>query len=192
MSLFGTLFGDQSRPTTPPKVPITSSLSADPRYGLMLKLLQNAQIIGYDKILIPFMYEQYDLAHGYTNYHPDDQLLRTAKHTCTRAWVKQALQDLDVGNAQKRSKGYSEEDITLSSKGVLVGIALVLVQGFDKVQSAKLTRDLTGRYTGTTDQRFPQCDAALKSGEQLGGKSKRRRFRKKNKTLRRKRNRNVH
>lgn len=192
MSFFGSFFGDQSRPTTPPKVPVTPSVYSDPRYGLMIKLLQNAQVIGYDKILVPFMYEQYELAHGYSDYHPDDQLLRTARHTCTRVWVKQALQDLEVGNAQKRSKGYSEEDIELSSKGALTGIALVLVQGFDKVQSAKLTKDASGKYVGTTDARFPECDAALKGNEVLGGKSKRRRNRKKAKTLRRKRNRNMH
>lgn len=102
-------------------------------------------------------------------------LLVMAGHTCSRDWIAS-----QVGAYIKMlpyMKSQSAEIQALQKKGVILGIASLLGHGFIQVQEPNLKnsrffeRDangvITGILPGHRDQRFSQCDKALRGGEKL-------------------------
>jgi hypothetical protein len=94
---------------------------SDEKYGLMLRLLQNAcRVVGdlpkrevtpdLEIRLIPRMIEQYKLALEIPGAHKDDKLLEISRHTCTRAWFQKGLIELENKIAANLRKGYTQEE----------------------------------------------------------------------------------
>ena len=182
--------GSDGSVTTPPAL----GSPEDKYIGLALLLVQKAQLGRVFSIfrsrLEQATAEQLVEAKKRPDAHTDSQLIQLAKHACTITWVQRALAVLDGEIEQRREKGQSESELEPYVSGVLSSVGLVLAQGFDKVESAKLLRDAAGNVVGINDPRQSECDKALKRGETLlGGKRKKRQTKKKSmkkrKTLRR-------
>jgi hypothetical protein len=136
-------------------------------------------------------------------------------HTCVKTWVRKAFEDYEANIAR-----YTPDEIAAGRqeqalKGTLDGMGLMLGQGFNYFQEPPKTtkffeRDASGKIIGINgmdkpkNQRFAECDAALRAGEELlpsptptpvlaaGKRRTRKKSHPKRKSLRRKVNRNVH
>ena len=136
-------------------------------------------------------------------------------HTCVKTWVRKAFEDYEANIAR-----YTPDEIAAGRqeqalKGTLDGMGLMLGQGFNYFQEPPKTtkffeRDASGKIIGINgmdkpkNQRFAECDAALRAGEELlpspvpasvpaaGKRRTRKKAHPKRKTLRRKVNRNMH
>lgn len=192
-SLFGTPSSGESSPvSTRPMTPVENNMEDIARDDLARILVKRSTL---SKIfpelaaeLTQAISEQIKVGRTYPDAHPDSVLINMASHPCVISWTQNAL--AEIGD----SAGYLAES---RRQGIINGVALVLAQGFDKVQEPNpkkrpfFQRDATGKIVGilNTEEgmpnaRFAQCHALLKTTPLLGGKRR--------KTLRKKLNRNVH
>lgn len=192
-SLFGTTSSGETTPiSTRPVTPVADSMEDVARDDLARILVKRSTLSkifpGLTAELTQAISEQIKVGRSYPDAHPDSVLINMASHPCVISWVQNAL--AEIGD----STGYLAES---RRQGIINGVALVLAQGFDKVQEPNpkkrpfFQRDATGKIVGilNTEEgmpnaRFAQCHALLKDVPLLGGKRR--------KTLRKKLNRNVH
>lgn len=166
--------------------------SMDPSYGLASLLVDKSKAVKlypqYREPLIEAVMEQLPSARALPGAHTDSELITIAKHTCTIDWVQKAIELFDR-TSQSSISQLPPDDAREFIKTKMAGVALVLAQGFDKVEEKKFIRDASGKIIGIDDERQPECNRALQSGELIGGKRKKRqtkkRQQKKRKTLRR-------
>jgi hypothetical protein len=191
-SLFGTSSGESSPVSTRPMTPVANNMDDIAREDLARILVKRSSLSKIFPELTPELLqalpEQIKLGRTYPDPHPDSVLINMASHPCVINWTQNAL--AEIGD----STGYLAES---RRQSIINGVALVLAQGFDKVQEPNprkrpfFQRDPTGKIIGilNTEQgmpnaRFAQCHELLKTTPLLGGKRR--------KTLRKKLNRNVH
>jgi hypothetical protein len=132
-------------------------------------------------------------------------------HTCVRTWVRKAFEDYETNIASYKPDEIAAGRQEQALKGTLDGMGLMLGQGFNYFQEPPKTtkffeRDVSGKIIGINgmdkpkNQRFKECDAALRAGEELlpapvpaaGKRRTRKKAHPKRKTLRRKVHRNMH
>lgn len=101
-----------------------------------------------------------------------------AGHTCVRTWVRKAFEDYENSVAKYTPDEIAAGREKLALEGTLDGMGLILGQGFNYVQEPPgktnfFERDSSGKIIGilnmdkAKNQRFKECDAALRSGEEL-------------------------
>lgn len=180
--------------STASSVSRSSTPLADPAYGLATLLVDKSKVVKlypqYRDDLIHAVFEEIPNARSKPGAHTDSELIQLAKHTCTIDWIQKAIEILHAKIETVISQ-LPPDDARDFIKTQLSGIAVVLAQGFDKVEEKKFIRDSSGKIIGITDPRQSECDKALKSGETLGGRRKRKqtkkKLQKKHKTSRRSR-----
>ncbi len=210
MSLFSKLsasLGPYTRPKMDLRTPMENPLEANQltisqAQGLVGQIMKRAMVpIEYRKDLAPYITDS--LLKGRAlpaNEHNTDAVLMNslAGHTCVKTWVRKAFEDLKTRLSTMKPDEIAQGRGDAAMKGTLEGMGLMLGQGFNFFQEAPGTtkffeRDQSGKIIGIANmdkpknQRFAECDAALRKGETLlGGTRRTRRLRRKKKTLRRK------
>jgi len=218
MSLLSSLsasLGPYSRPSfplrTPSEKPLASrQLTISQAQGLVQQIMKRAEVPQeYRRQLGPFVTDSVLKGRMLPpNEHNSDAILMNslAGHTCVKTWVRKAFEDLKIRMASMKPDEIAQGRGDAAMKGTLEGMGLMLGQGFNYFQEAPGTkypffeRDSTGKIVGIANmdkpknQRFVECDAALRRGETLlGGRRRRtRRHRRKKRTSRRKLHRNMH
>jgi len=143
--------------------------------GLLLKRSSIAKIFPeYVPELQKATAEQILQAHAYPGFHPDSILIGLASHPCVVSWVQNALAtipEIPPGEAGEAKKA-----------GIINGVALILAQGFDKVQEPNpkrpfFQRDASGKIigilnteAGMPNARFAECHAILATTPLFGGR----------------------
>ena len=212
MSLFSRLsasLGPYSRPSFPLRTPSenplgSQQLTISQAQGLVQQIMKRAEVPQeYRGQLAPFVTDSVLKGRMLPpNEQNSDAILMNslAGHTCVKTWVRKAFEDLKTRMASMKPDEIAQGRGDAAMKGTLEGMGLMLGQGFNYFQEAPGTkypffeRDSTGKIVGIANmdkpknQRFVECDAALRRGETLlGGKRRRtRRPRRKKRTSRRK------
>jgi hypothetical protein len=185
------------------------ALTISQAQGLVGQIMKRAMVpIQYRKDLAPYITDS--LLKGRAlppNEQNTDAILMNslAGHTCVKTWVRKAFEQLEERLATMKPDAISLGGREAAFKGTFEGMGLMLGQGFNYFQEPPGTtkffeRDADGKIVGIKNmdlpknQRFAECDAALRSGEALlGGRRRRtRRHRRKNRKSRRKLHRNMH
>lgn len=145
----------------------------------------------YRNDVILALLQQLPVARDYPGAHTDEELIKMAGHPCVIVWIQTAIAVFE----EEKSMEIKEH----KKSGVINGVALVLAQGFDKVQEPNpkrpfFERDASGRIIGILNTkpgqpnaRFSGCNQALQRIPLMGGKRRKtkKQQKKKRKTLRR-------
>jgi hypothetical protein len=217
MSLFSKLsasLGPYTRPKVELRTPMEKPLDAkqltiSQAQGLVGQIMKRAMVPPeYRTDLAPYITDS--LLKGRAlpaNEQNTDAILMNslAGHTCVRTWVRKAFEDLKTRMASMKPDEIAQGRGDAAMKGTLEGMGLMLGQGFNYFQEPPGTnkffeRDANGKIIGianmdkSKNQRFKECDEALRKGETLlgGRRRKTRRQRRKKRTSRRKLYRDMH
>ena len=218
------------KPAVPLRTPAANPLNntkmtISQAQGLVEQLMKRSGVPQkYRAELAPYITKHLLVGRGMpANEQNTDAVLMNSlsSHTCVKTWVRKAFEEYEGRIATYKPDEIAMGRQTEALKGTLDGMGLMLGQGFNYFQEPPGTtkffeRDASGKIVGIKNmdkpknQRFAECDAALRAGEQLLPVTKKldpvpalpvptagkRRTRKKNsskkKTLRRKRHANMH
>jgi len=233
MSLFSRISASlpYGKPTLPLRTPAPNPLDKEKNtisqaQGLVEQLMKRSGVPQkYRPELAPYITKHLLVGRGMPldQQNSDAVLMNSlSSHTCVKTWVKKAFELYE----QKVTDMTDEERKSGAEKrlleGTFEGIRLMLGQGFNFVQEPNrvkrpfFERNSEGRIVGILNmdkgenQRFKECDAALRDGEELipvekkveptpttpvtaaGKRRTRKKYSSKKKTSRHKRHRNMH